>query len=201
MQTWVTELINSYGYFAIVALIAIENIFPPIPSEVILTFGGFLTTYTYMMPVMVILWSTVGSLIGAVVLYFLGRLLPPERWGKLLRFKPEEIDGAQSWFLRRGQASVLICRCVPIMRSLISVPAGMTRMNMVKFLILTTVGSTVWNTLLVLLGAGAGSSWTLIVEYMGVYSWIVAAVLSVGIAVAMILICKRKLKKQCRHHE
>ena len=164
MQTWITDLINNYGYFAIVALIAIENIFPPIPSEVILTFGGFLTTYTYMTPWLVILWSTVGSVIGAIVLYFLGRLLPPERWGKLLRFKPDEIAGAQEWFLRRGQASVLLCRCVPIMRSLISVPAGMTRMNMVTFLILTTIGSAIWNTLLVLLGAGAGSSWTLIVE-------------------------------------
>jgi membrane protein DedA with SNARE-associated domain len=199
MQTWITDLINSYGYFAIVALIAIENIFPPIPSEVILTFGGFLTTYTYMTPGLVILWSTAGSVIGAIVLYFLGRLLPPERWGKLLRFKPEEIAGAQDWFLRRGQASVLLCRCVPIMRSLISVPAGMTRMNMVKFLLLTTVGSAIWNTLLVLLGAGAGSSWTLIVEYLGVYSWIVAAVLSLGIAILMILLCKKKLKRQSRH--
>lgn len=199
MQTWITDLINNYGYFAIVALIAIENIFPPIPSEVILTFGGFLTTYTYMTPWLVILWSTVGSVIGAIVLYFLGRLLPPERWGKLLRFKPDEIAGAQEWFLRRGQASVLLCRCVPIMRSLISVPAGMTRMNMVTFLILTTIGSAIWNTLLVLLGAGAGSSWTLIVEYLGVYSWIVAAVLSLGIAVLMILLCKKKLKKQTRY--
>ncbi len=196
MQTWITDLINNYGYFAIVALIAIENIFPPIPSEVILTFGGFLTTYTYMTPWLVILWSTVGSIIGAIVLYFLGRLLPPQRWGKLLRFKPEEIAGAQEWFLRRGQASVLLCRCVPIMRSLISVPAGMTRMNMVKFLILTTIGSTIWNTLLVLLGAGAGSSWTLIVEYLGVYSWIVAAALSLAIAVFMIVVCKKKLRKQ-----
>lgn len=196
MQTWITELMNNYGYFAIVALIAVENIFPPIPSEVILTFGGFLTTYTYMTPGLVILWSTVGSVIGAIVLYFLGRLLPPERWGKLLRFKPEEVAGAQEWFLRRGQASVLLCRCVPIMRSLISVPAGMTRMNMVKFLILTTIGSTIWNTLLVLLGAGAGSSWTLIVEYLGVYSWIVAAVLSLALAVFMLVICKKKLKKQ-----
>ncbi len=196
MQTWITELMNNYGYFAIVALIAVENIFPPIPSEVILTFGGFLTTYTYMTPGLVILWSTVGSVIGAIVLYFLGRLLPPERWGKLLRFKPEEVAGAQEWFLRRGQASVLLCRCVPIMRSLISVPAGMTRMNMVKFLILTTIGSTIWNTLLVLLGAGAGSSWTLIVEYLGVYSWIVAAVLSLALAVFMLVVCKKKLKKQ-----
>lgn len=196
MQTWIMELINSYGYFAIAALIAIENIFPPIPSEVILTFGGFLTTYTYMTPVQVILWSTVGSLIGAVVLYFLGWKLPPERLGKMLRFTPEEVAGAQDWFLRRGQLSVLLCRCVPIMRSLISVPAGMTRMNMVKFLIFTTIGSTIWNTLLILLGAGAGSSWTVIVEYLGVYSWIVAVGMSVGIAVLMMVIVKKKFKKR-----
>lgn len=196
MQTWIMELINSYGYFAIAALIAIENIFPPIPSEVILTFGGFLTTYTYMTPVQVILWSTVGSLVGAIVLYFLGWKLPPERLGKMLRFTPEEVSAAQDWFLRRGQVSVLLCRCVPIMRSLISVPAGMTKMNMVKFLILTTIGSTVWNTLLILLGAGAGSSWTVIVDYLGVYSWIVAVGMSVGIAVLMMVVVKKKFKKK-----
>ena len=191
MQTWIIDLINRFGYLAIVTLIAVETVFPPIPSEVILTFGGFLTTYTYMTPGLVILWSTVGSLAGAVVLYLLGMLLPPARWGKLLRFKPEELAGAQKWFLRRGQASVLLCRCVPIMRSLISVPAGMTRMNMVKFLLLTTVGSAVWNTLLVLLGAGAGSSWNLIVEKLGIYSWIVAGVLSVGVTVFILIRVKK----------
>ena len=91
---------------------------------------------------------------------------------------------------------MLLCRCVPIMRSLISVPAGMTRMNMVKFLIFTTIGSTIWNTLLILLGAGAGSSWTVIVEYLGVYSWIVAVGMSVGIAVLMMVIVKKKFKKR-----
>ena len=82
------------------------------------------------------------------------------------------------------------------MRSLISVPAGMTRMNMVKFLLLTTLGSTVWNTVLILLGAGAGSSWTMIVDYLGVYSWIVAVAMSVGIAVLMMVVVKRKFKKK-----
>lgn len=196
MQTWIIDLINDYGYIAIAALIAIENIFPPIPSEVILTFGGFLTTYTYMTPWQVILWSTVGSLAGAIVLYFLGMKLPKERVGKMLRFSSDEIAGAEQWFLRRGKLSVLLCRCVPIMRSLISVPAGMTRMNMVKFLVLTTIGSLIWNTALILLGAGAGESWTLIVEYLGVYSWIVAVGMSLGVAVVMMVIVRRKFKKR-----
>ncbi len=196
MQTWIMEIINDYGYFAIAALIAVENIFPPIPSEVILTFGGLLTTCSYMNPWQVILWSTVGSLAGAVVLYYLGVKLPVEKVGKMLRFSPEEVKGAEQWFLRRGQVSVLLCRCVPIMRSLISVPAGMTRMNMVKFLVLTTIGSLVWNTALILLGAGAGESWTLIVEYLGVYSWVVAVGLSLIITVVMIVIVRRKFKKR-----
>ena len=195
MQTWITEIINQYGYFAVAALIAIENVFPPIPSEVILTFSGFLTTCTYMTPFWMILWSTVGSIIGAVILYFLGRKLPPERWGKMLRFSPQEVAEAEKWFLRRGQTSVLLCRCVPIMRSLISIPAGMTKMNMVKFLVYTTIGSAVWNTALILLGAGAGESWSMIVEYLGVYSWIVAIVLSVGITVVMLWLVKKKFKK------
>lgn len=90
---------------------------------------------------------------------------------------------------------MLLCRCVPIVRSLISIPAGMMKMKPVKFLILTTIGSTVWNILLVFLGVAAGGSWMVVVKYLGVYSWIVAAAISVGIFVLMISLCRRKFKK------
>ena len=203
MEDWIINVINQYGYLSIILLIAVENIFPPIPSEVILTFGGFLTTYTYMNPWWVIVSATVGSLVGAVVLYLVGRLLAPERLeklldgkvGKILRFKKEDLRGAVKWFSARGERSVLLCRCVPIVRSLISIPAGMMKMKPVKFLILTTIGSTVWNILLVFLGVAAGGSWMVVVKYLGVYSWIVAAAISVGIFVLMISLCRRKFKK------
>lgn len=203
MEDWIINVINQYGYLSIILLIAVENIFPPIPSEVILTFGGFLTTYTYMNPWWVIVSATVGSLVGAVVLYLVGRLLAPERLeklldgkvGKILRFKKEDLRGAVKWFSARGERSVLLCRCIPIVRSLISIPAGMMKMKPVKFLILTTIGSTVWNILLVFLGVAAGGSWMVVVKYLGVYSWIVAAAISVGIFVLMISLCRRKFKK------
>lgn len=178
MQEWIIEVINQFGYWGIMILIAVENIFPPIPSEVILTFGGFITTYTELKVWGVVIFATIGSLIGAIVLYGVGRLLKPERlelwlsgkWAKRLRFKKEDVDKAVSWFHKQGNVTVFFCRFIPIVRSLISIPAGIAKMNMVSFLVLTTIGTFIWNIVLVNLGAFAGESWEKIVEYMDTYS-------------------------------
>lgn len=167
MENLVVQMIDRFGYWGILLLIAVENLFPPIPSEVILTFGGFLTTYTAMRPEGVVLASTGGSVAGAVVLYGVGRLLAPERLekllcgrvGRLLRLEADDVHKASDWFAARGWPSVFYCRCIPILRSLISIPAGMAGMRFVPFLLLTTVGSTLWNILLVGAGALAGHSW------------------------------------------
>jgi len=151
---------NQFGYCGILLLIAVENIFPPIPSEVILTFGGFLTTCTSMNIWGVILFATVGSVLGAVVLYAVGRYLNYEklqrwiggRWGRRLHLKKEDISQAVDWFSRRGASTVFFCRFIPIVRSLISIPAGVAKMNPAKFIILTTAGTLIWNTVLVYLG-------------------------------------------------
>ena len=152
MEEWILSMVDAYGYLGIAMLIIVENVFPPIPSEVILTFGGFLTTYTQMTAPGVILVSTIGSVLGAIILYGVGRLLPEERLiklvegpiGKILRFKRSDVEMAIGWFDRKGNIAVLLCRCVPIVRSLISVPAGMAKMGMQKFLIYTFIGSAVW---------------------------------------------------------
>ena len=146
-------------YLGIALLILIENLFPPIPSEVILTFGGFLTTYTNMNLIGVILFSTLGSVLGAVVLYQIGSLVPvfkleatvEGRLGKLLHFKKEDVSHAVEWFDSKGNYTVFFCRFIPIVRSLISIPAGMAHMHFSKFFILTTFGSLIWNTVLVTL--------------------------------------------------
>ncbi|HIT89420.1 MAG TPA: DedA family protein [Candidatus Merdenecus merdavium] len=187
MQAWILEIMNTFGYLGIALLIMIENIFPPIPSEVILTFGGFLTTYTHLTVFGVVLTSTIGSVAGAIILYYVGRLLSKERLeklvagkvGKILRFKQEDIDKAMNRFERSGNSTVLVCRCVPIVRSLISIPAGMTKMPMGRFLLLTTIGSSVWNMILVNLGAFFGASWEKILFYMDHYSNIVLIVLMI----------------------
>lgn len=195
MQQLVMEMMDSFGYAGIFILILVENLFPPIPSEVILTFGGFMTTYTAMNTPGVIAASTLGSVLGAVILYYAGRLIPRTvlekvvegPWGKRLHFEKEDIEDAMGWFDSKGRITVFLCRCVPIIRSLISIPAGMAGMKMVPFLLLTTAGSLVWNTVLVSAGAFAGASWGKILEVMHTYSnvtiLIVGAVALMGSAV------------------
>jgi membrane protein DedA with SNARE-associated domain len=169
---------NQFGYLGIGFLIAVENIFPPIPSEVILTFGGFLTIYSKLNVWLVILSATFGSLAGAIILYYIGRLIKPEilkrilsgKSGKALFLKSTDIDRAKNWFGKRGNATVFFCRFVPIVRSLISVPAGTAKMKLFSFLVFTTAGTAIWNTVLVWLGVFAGASWQTVVTYVGVYS-------------------------------
>ena len=181
MQTAIIEIINKFGYLGIVSLITIENLFPPIPSEVILTFGGFATTISNITVIGVIIASTVGSVIGAVILYLLGRVLSVEKLenfsesklGKILGLEKADIEKSVNWFDSKGKYAVLFGRFIPIIRSLVSVPAGMAKMAMLPFLILTTIGSLIWNTVLVILGRIAGDSWNVIAMYVGGYSDIV----------------------------
>lgn len=188
----IAALIDKYGYIAVLLLIAIENIFPPIPSEVILTFGGFMTTYSAMNIAGVVFFSTIGSLIGAVVLYGVGRIFHKERLmrlvsgraGKLLHLKAADIESAENWFIKKGSGAVFFCRFVPIVRSLISIPAGMSKMRMVPFLVYTTAGSVIWNTVLVTIGSIVGENWKRVAEIMDMYSNMTLIVLVVvGISI------------------
>ncbi|NLA33819.1 MAG: DedA family protein, partial [Tenericutes bacterium] len=154
------EIMNKFGYFGVLFLIAIENIFPPIPSEVILTYGGFMTQRpTSTLEISgVIFFATIGSLIGALILYYIGKLLNKEtlikiissKSGKLLCLKPRDIEKANEWFENQGNKTVFFCRFIPILRSLISIPAGMSNMKFSKFLFYTIVGSIGWNAILVI---------------------------------------------------
>lgn len=201
MESWITDFMEQYGYIGILLMIALENLFPPIPSEVILTFGGFMTTYTNMTPLGVIVIATLGSLVGAIILYFIGRLLGVERlekiierWGHILRVKKEDIRKADKWFDKYGYWAVLLCRMVPLIRSLISLPAGMSNMKLVPFLLFTTIGTLIWNTLLVSLGTAVGGNWSKIVEFMDVYSKIAYAIIAVVIVVVFVLYIRRARK-------
>ena len=204
MQEFVVSIMENFGYFGVFFLIAIENIFPPIPSEVILLFGGFMTTKTSLNIPLMILFSTLGSLLGAIVLYYIGKILNKDRLkkivagkiGKILRLKEKDIDMADEWFDKKGNITVFFCRFIPIVRSLISIPAGMSEMPMVKFLIYTTVGSAIWNTVLVLLGSVMGENWTKIVDVMDLYSHIIVIVLAILLiaGIAYFYLYKRRKK-------
>ncbi|MGP0586083.1 DedA family protein [Paenibacillus timonensis] len=207
MENWITDFMEQFGYFGVFLLIALENVFPPIPSEVILTFGGFMTTYTSMTPVGVIVFSTLGSVLGAVILYGIGYLVNVdrlegwiERYGRFVRLKKEDIRRADAWFDRYGYWTVLFCRMIPLIRSLISIPAGMSKMKFSLFLLFTTIGTLIWNVALVLLGAAVGGSWEEIVAFMDVYSNIAYAVIALGLLFLGVLWLRRR-KSGTREHQ
>ncbi|MFD3258910.1 DedA family protein [Paenibacillus lentus] len=198
MENWITEFMEQFGYIGIFLLIALENVFPPIPSEVILTFGGFMTTYSSLTIVGVIIAATIGSVLGAVILYGAGYILNVDRleaiidkWGKYLRLKKEDIRKADAWFDKYGYWTVLFCRMIPLIRSLISIPAGMAKMKFGLFLLFTTIGTLIWNIVLVSVGAAVGGSWEKIVEFMDVYSNIAYALIGAGIIIFLIWFIRR----------
>lgn len=190
MENWITSFMEQFGYIGIALIIALENVFPPIPSEIVLPFGGFMTTYTSLTVFWVIIAATIGSVVGAVILYGVGLLLDVERlekiverWGHILRIKKEDIRKADAWFDKYGYWTVLFCRMIPLVRSLISIPAGMSNMKFGLFLVYTTIGTLIWNTILVLVGATLGSNWHEITDFIGVYSNFAYAIIAIaGIA-------------------
>lgn len=203
MENWITNIMNEFGYIGILLLIALENIFPPIPSEVILTFGGFMTTGSDLSIFGVVVFSTIGSVIGAVILYGIGRLIDVDRmekiiekWGHLLRLTKEDIHKANDWFNKFGVWTVFFCRFVPLIRSLISIPAGMSHMNFGLFLILTTFGTLIWNVVLVNIGAAVGDSWESIVGYMDIYSNLVYAILALLFIIFIVLFIRKRVAKK-----
>ncbi len=190
MEAWITDWMNQFGYLGVFLLILAENIFPPIPSEVILTLGGYMTTMTSMTKLGIIIASTAGSVIGATILYGIGLLLDVERlekiigkYGKFLRLTIKDIHKADAWFDKYGVWAVFFGRLIPLVRSLISIPAGMSNMKFGLFLLFTTLGTLIWNTVLVSVGAAVGDNWDEIVGYMDIYSNIVYTIIAIcGIA-------------------
>ncbi|MDD4169668.1 MAG: DedA family protein [Desulfotomaculaceae bacterium] len=203
MQDFIIEFINQSGYWGLGVLIVLENIILLIPSEVILLFGGFMTTYSSMNVWLVILSTTIGSVIGAMILYSAGRFITPEHLeklisgsiGRVLHLQLDDIEKANSWFARKGYLVVFFCRFIPIIRCLISIPAGTAKMNLGAFLVLTALGTSVWNTVLVWLGVFAGKSWHISLHYMGTYSAIAMAVTGLIVFVVIRQNLKRKRVK------
>ncbi|MBE6156337.1 MAG: DedA family protein [Firmicutes bacterium] len=204
MEEIVIGIMNSFGYLGIGLLILIENLFPPIPSELILTFGGFMTIDSNMTIIGVIIASTIGSLLGAIVLYYIGKILNKERlikivkskYGKLLRIKPKDIEAADNWFDSKGSKTVFFCRFVPVVRSLISIPAGMSEMPMFKFIIYTLSGSMIWNTILVCIGAFAGDKKDYILNIIDKASYIILIVIAIACCVFIYKFYKKRIKKE-----
>ena len=206
MEEFILSMMNQFGYIGVFLLIAIENIFPPIPSEVMLLFGGFMTTYSELNIILMIIFATLGSLLGAIVLYYIGKILNKERLkkivsgkiGKVLRLKNSDIDKADEWFDTKGNKTVFFCRFIPIVRSLISIPAGMSEMPLGKFFLYTTTGSLIWNTVLIVIGSIVGENWQSILNIFDTYSNIVLVLLVIIFVVGVYLFYHTKNKKKSK---
>lgn len=182
------DAVTTLGYPGIFLAIVAENLFPPIPSEVVLPLAGFEVHTGQLDFVLVVVAATLGSLVGAWILYAAGRYggRPAVlRWGGLLRVTAADLDRSERWFARWGDWVVLGARLVPLARSVVSIPAGTMRMGIVRFSVLTTIGSLAWNLLLVGAGYQLGANWKDVTATIEQYSSVIKivallAVITVG---------------------
>lgn len=182
---WVATIIDSLGALGVAVLVALESIIPPIPSEIVLAMAGYLSSQGRFNVVLIVLAATAGSLVGALVLYWLGAALGEERLKRWLDHIPlvdrDDLEQADRWFERHGRWAVLIGRVVPVVRSLVSIPAGANRLPLGEFVLLTTLGSGVWNALIVGLGFALGSQWQQVDRYSSWFNYAIFAVFAVMI--------------------
>ncbi|MGD9571093.1 MAG: DedA family protein [Thermoleophilia bacterium] len=197
MSDWVIEIIDALGYLGLAGLMFLECVFPPIPSEAILPFVGFAVgegRFTYPLAVAA---ATAGSLAGNLLLYFAARRggVPlVQRHGARVGATPERLIKLEQWFDRWGSATVLTCRAIPLVRSAVSLPAGLAKFSLTKFIILTTIGSAIWNGVLIGIGWALDDQWRAVEEKMGPASYVVLAILIVG-CVAGALIVRRRSRR------
>lgn len=187
MTEWIQNLMDSMGYLGILLLMILENVFPPIPSELIMPSAGFAAARGDMTLGMVILMGTLGSVIGTLPLYYIGRAFGEDKlvaWadkhGKWLTLSGKDIKKADDWFDRHGAGAVLFGRMVPGIRSLLSLPAGMSEMPLPKFLTYSAIGSALWSAALAYAGYALGENYDRVEQYVGPASKIILGLLVVG---------------------
>lgn len=172
LSEWILMVMDKLGLVGVALMMFLENVFPPIPSELIMPAAGFAAAIGELSLISVIIAGTIGSVLGALPLYYLGSRLDEtrlirltERYGKYLLITPKDIISAQAWFDRHGKTVVFFGRMIPAIRSLISIPAGMARMSLLPFLMLTAMGSMMWSTLLAYAGFVLGANY----KKVGIY--------------------------------
>lgn len=186
----VVSLVGVLGAPGVGIAVAAENLFPPIPSEVILPSAGFAAASGSMGLVSAIVWATFGSVVGALALYALGAWFGRARFyslaSKIPFVKETDIERAEAWFVRRGPLAVLLGRVVPVVRSLISIPAGIERMKLLPFTLYTAIGSALWNSVLIGAGYALGANWEIVEEWISRYQLIVFGLAGIALIVWMV---------------
>ena len=207
MEDYILNILSKFSYLGIFFLIFIENVFPPIPSELILVFGGFISKSLNLNFLLLVVFATLGSSTGAIILYYAGKKIPLEKmesflekkWVKRLGFKPGDIKKSLKYFEKYSTFAVFFGRCIPVVRSLISIPAGMQNMSLRKFLIYTTIGSGIWNTLLIYIGRITQDKWKEGLLILERYSNRILGLIILAFIVKFLV--KRFLKKRKKSEE
>ena len=207
MEDYILNILSKFSYLGIFFLIFIENVFPPIPSELILVFGGFISKSLNLNFLLLVVFATLGSSTGAIILYYAGKKIPLEKmesflekkWVKRLGFKPGDIKKSLKYFEKYSTFAVFFGRCIPVVRSLISIPAGMQNMSLRKFLIYTTIGSGIWNTLLIYIGRVTQDKWKEGLLILERYSNRILGLIVLAFVIKFLV--KRFLKKRKKSEE
>lgn len=207
MEDYILNILSKFSYLGIFFLIFIENVFPPIPSELILVFGGFISKSLNLNFLLLVVFATLGSSTGAIILYYVGKKIPLEKmesflekkWVKRLGFKPGDIKKSLKYFEKYSTFAVFFGRCIPVVRSLISIPAGMQNMSLRKFLIYTIIGSGIWNTLLIYIGRVTQDKWKEGLLILERYSNRILGLIILAFVIKFLV--KRFLKKRKKSEE
>ena len=195
LANFVIQTISNAGYPGIFFLMVAESALIPIPSEIIMPFSGYLASTGKLNPVLIIFAGSVGNLVGSLIAYFVGVKLGREfivRYGKYILLKKSHLDWTESYFKKYGDRSTFVSRLLPAIRTYISLPAGVAKMNLKKFSIYTFAGSIIWSTMLTYVGIALGDQWTKIRHY----SDYIDGVVIVGIIIIIIIIAKKRIGKQ-----
>lgn len=184
---WAVGVMDSLGGPGAAVVVGADNLFPPIPSELVLPLAGFSASQGTFSFAAALFWTTLGSVLGAVIVYAIGALIGRERTRALVvrlpLIKAGDFDRTEAWFAKHGSKAVLFGRMIPLFRSFISLPAGIERMGMMTFLVLTTIGSLIWNTIFVTAGYQLGENWHLVEGYTDILQTVVIGAIAVAAVV------------------
>lgn len=202
LATWVQDVIEQLGYLGVALLVVLENVFPPIPSEIVLPFAGFVAQRGSDSVVLMILAATVGSVIGALIMYWIAAVIGDKRlhaftrkFGKWVQIRDADLTRAEEWFDRHAISAVLVGRCVPLIRSVVSIPAGFRRMKLVPYIAYTFLGSLVWNIALVGAGAVLGENWERVEPVVAAFQWMVIVLVVAAVARLAYVVYRRRKQR------
>jgi membrane protein DedA with SNARE-associated domain len=208
LVAWGQQLVDTLGYIGLAVIMFVENVFPPMPSEPFLLGAGFSSGQGGLSLVGALIAATIGAIVGATFWYGVGLILPEQRIRQLLRrygrwamLGEDDLDRALAWFRDHGRLVILFGRCIPIVRSLISVPAGLTRMGLPQFLLYTAIGTAAWSALLIGVGVVLGENWEQALGFFDRYDTVLLAVMALVVVAFFANRLRRRRTAPVGRHE